>query len=210
MTRKELVLSKLQELSDEEVLDALNQLTQHVRARLRFGSFFDRTKSGAHSLRFLGEEAVGFYVEESLLRLYDPERWDWKFETLSFVEQLIRIANKLISDKVQEYRDKKDKLPKFDNKDVGDIYDLNVIAAPNIQGNEDVYSALISATYEVSKDNDTLHYFTILYFEGAKYPDIAEEMGISVTQVYVLKKKLVRRLMSIKTEFTAYKTRIHE
>jgi len=66
MIRREIVLRKLHELSSEEVADAIRQLTYHVQARMRLNSFFDRTKTGAHSEKYLGMNAVDFYVGESV------------------------------------------------------------------------------------------------------------------------------------------------
>ena len=41
MTRRELVLKKLHGLPDKEVEEAIKNLTKHVKARLRFGSYGD-------------------------------------------------------------------------------------------------------------------------------------------------------------------------
>lgn len=198
MTRRELVLRKLHELPEEEVVDAIQQLTYHVKARMRFESYLDRTKVGAHSEEFLGMPAIEFYVSESVKRLYDPEGWDWKFEERTLAEQLIRIANKLISDKPKQFLKKQSKTPIFDNRDVGDIYDLKSVASDNIEGKEEEYARLVDAAYKVSEDNDELHYFVCRYFEDAEYEIIAQEMGISLNQIHVLRKKLVRRLIASK------------
>lgn len=104
MDRKELVLKKLANISDEEMEIAIKQLTHHVNARLRINSINDRTKSGAHSEPILGVDPVMYYVNESLKRIYDPNGWDWKFEERTLTEQLCRIANKLISDQVKRYK----------------------------------------------------------------------------------------------------------
>jgi len=130
--------------------------------------------------------------------LYDPNGWDWKFEERTLSEQLIRIANKLISDKPKEYLKKKEKSLDFDSRDIGDIYDVQSVAAENIHGNEEVYSKLVEAAYEVSKDDDNLNYFTIRYFEGAEYSVIAEEMGVDINKIHVYRKKLLRRLICYK------------
>lgn len=203
MTRRETVLRKLQGLSDDEVAEALKQLTHHVKVRLRFGSKADRTKSGAHGEKNLGMKAIDYYVGESIKRLYDPNGWDWKFEKYTLAEQLMRIVNKLISDKVADYKDKKDGLPVFDERDAGDIYDLEEIALHDAKGNEEIYSKLIQFAHEVSKDDDDLQYFVIRYFEKASFATIANEMNVDVKQIYVLRKKLVRRLMDYKEELTA-------
>lgn len=202
MTRREHILNKLQELSHEEVAEAIRQLTHHVKARLRFNSLKDRTKSGAHGEKNLGMNAIDYYVGESVKRLYSPEGWDWKFEKYTLAEQLMRIANKLIPYKVEDYINKKDKLPVFDERDAGDIYDLKQIANENIAGNEEVYLKLIQLAHEQSKDDDNLHYFTIRYFEHASFEIIAAEMSLTIEQIYVLRKKLVRRLMNFKKELT--------
>ncbi len=203
MNRRELVLNKLHKLQDEDVLEAIKQLTHHVKARLRFNSLIDRTKNGAHGEKNLGMNAIDYYVGESIKKLYDPNGWDWKFEKYSLTEQLIRIANKLISDKVKSYKEKKDSLPIFDERDASDIYDLSQIALEQINGNEQVYLRLIELAHEVSKDDDNLYYFTIRYFEKAGFSIIAEEMSLSIEQVYVLRKKLVRKLSNYKEELTA-------
>lgn len=203
MNRRELVLRKLHELPDSEVEEAIKQLTHHVQARLRFGSLIDRTKTGAHGEKNLGMNAIDFYVGESIKRLYDPNGWDWKFEKLSLAEQLMRIANKLISDKVSEYIDKKEKMPVFDERDTADIFDLELMAIASVNGNEDVYTKLIQLALEQSKDDDNLHYFTIRYFEKAGFETIATEMNLTIQQIYVLRKKLVRRLMNFKEQLTA-------
>jgi len=203
MTRRETVLIKLQELSNDEVATALKQLTHHVKARLRFRSKWDRTKSGAHGEKNLGMTAIDFYVGESVKRLYDPNGWDWKFEKFTLTEQLMRIANKLISYKVEEYTNKKDSMPVIDERDAGDIYDLEETAKDNVSGNEEIYSKLIQLAHEQSKDDDNLQYFTIRYFEKASFRTIAEEMNVPIEQVYVLRKKLVRRLMNFKEQLTA-------
>lgn len=203
MTRRETVLRKLQGLSDDEVAEALRQLTHHVKARLRFGSKADRTKSGAHGEKYLGMNAIDFYVGESVKRLYDPNGWDWKFEKFTLAEQLMRIANKLISDKVADYKEKKDELPVFDERDAGDIYDLQEIAANDSKGNEDVYSKLIQLAHNVSKADDDLQYFVLRYFEKASFATIAKEMNVEIEKIYVLRKKLVRRLVDYKEELAA-------
>lgn len=203
MTRRETVLRKLQSLSDDVVAEAIRQLTHHVKARLRFGSKADRTKSGAHGEKNLGMNAIDYYVGESFKRLYDPNGWDWKFEKFTLEQQLMRIANKLISGKVDEYKAKKEGLPVFDERDVGDIYDLQEIAAHDAKGNEEIYSKLIQLAHDVSKDDDDLQYFVLRYFEKASFATIAEEMKVDVKQIYVLRKKLVRRLMDYKEELTA-------
>ena len=203
MTRRELVLTKLHQLPDNEVEEAIKQLTHHVKARMRFRSLADRTKSGAHGDKNLGMNAIDYYVGESVKRLYDPNGWDWKFEKYTLAEQLMRIANKLISSKVDEYTNKKDKLPQIDERDVGDIYSLEDIAKENINGNEEVYSRLVQLAHEQSKDDDNLQYFIIRYFEKANFDTIAKEMNLHINQIHVLRKKLVRRLMNFKEELTA-------
>lgn len=203
MTRREQVLNKLQAIPHDEVEASLRQLTLHVQARLRFRSKMDRTRSGAHSEKNLGMRAIDFYVGESVKRLWDPNGWDWKFEQRTLAEQLIRIANKLMSDKVKEYKSKLEDVPKFDDRDAGDIYDLENIAMANIKGDESNYAKLIQIATEQSQDDDNLQYFTLRYFEGASFETIAKEMNLAVTQIYVLRKKLVRRLTNYKEELTA-------
>jgi hypothetical protein len=202
MTRRETVLRKLQSLPEDEVEEAIKQLTHHVKARLRFGSKVERTKSGAHSAKNLGMDPIDYYVGESVKRLYDPNGWDWKFEKFTLAQQLMRIANKLISDKVADYKAKQWTLPVFDERDAGDIYDLQEIAANDAKGNEESYTKLIQFAYEVSLDDDDLQYFVIRYFEKASFATIATEMNIEVKKVYVLRKKLVRKLMEYKEELT--------
>lgn len=196
MTRRELALKKLHELPEEVIVDAVQKLTLHVKARMRLGSQFDKTKKGAYAEDFLGMPAVDFYVGESVKRLFDPKGWEWKFEKFSLSEQLIRIANKLISDTPKQFLNKKAKSPVFDNRDIGDIYDLESVASDNIRGNEEEYARLVDLAYNVSEDDDELQYFVCRYFEDAENKVIAQEMGITLAQVHVLRRKLVRRLVA--------------
>lgn len=206
MTRRELVLRKLQEIPDSEMNKVIHLLTLHVKARLRYRSLIDRTKTGAHGQNNLGMNAIEYYVGESIKKLFDSNGWDWKFEELTLTQQLTRIANKLITDKVSDYKNKKKKdgLPKFKDQDIGDLFDVSdSLPEVNHIEQETTYAKLIEFAIEQSKEDDNLHYFTIRYFEDAKYETIAVEMNISIEQVYALRKKLVRRLMQYKKELTA-------
>ena len=203
MTRRELVLNKLYELPEDEVSEAVRKLVHHVEARMRLGSFFDRTRTGAHGEKNLGINAIDYYVGETIKRLYSPNGWDWKFEKFTLAIQLMRIANKLISDKVEEFKRKKADLPTIDGRDIGDIHDVDAIAEVHMYQNEEIYSKVIEIAHEESKGDDDLEFFTLRYFEGADFASIAREMALSVEQVYVLRKKLVRRLTKHKAELTA-------
>lgn len=197
MTRRELVLKKLHELAEEEVEEAIKNLTKHIKARLRFGSYIDRTKTGAHGKQSLGMNAIDFYVGESIKRLFDPNGWDWKFEKLTLSQQLTRIANKLISDQVEKYvREKELKTIPID-KDAGELYDLEDDQTDN-DWYEKASERLITLALEISQDDDKLFYFATLYFDNYKYEDISKELNISIEDVYVLHRKLVRRLINHK------------
>lgn len=195
MTRRETVLRKLHGLPEQEVISAIEQLTLHVKARLRFRSRWDRTKSGAHGPKNLGMPAVDYYVGESIKRLYDPSGWDWKFERFTLAEQLIRIANKLISDKVTAYKERAQ--PSFVDEDISEIKDLDIEDEIDDE-RQKLCDIVIEEALKVSQDDDNLNYFTIRYFEEATYEIIASEMNLNVEAVYALRKKLVRRLMTSK------------
>jgi len=198
MTKRQQSLQKLHGLPDQEVEDAIKQLTLHVKARLRFGSIADRTKSGAHSETNLGVEPVDYYVGESIRRLFDPNGWIWQFEKRSLAEQLKRIANKIISDKVQTYKRGKETAPLPIDKDVSDCFDI----PEEVEVDEEVFAKVRELSYELSKDDDNLAYFALRYFEGADESTIATELGFTVKDIYVLRKKLVRRLISHKDELS--------
>lgn len=200
MDRQEVVLTKLHSLSNAEITEAVSHVTRHVQARMRFNSVMDRTKSGAHGVKNLGMDAVDYYVGESIKKVYSGS-WDWKFETRTLGEQLVRIANKLISDRVQAFKDGQDDMPEVLDGDISDMFKLQGIS--EIESNEETYSELVRLCGEVSKDDDDLHYFVMSYFEGKGMQEIADEMGIKPTDVYVLRKKLVRKLLNKKTELTA-------
>lgn len=205
MTRRELVLKKLHLLSDQEQEKAVRELTRFVRNKMRKNSKLDRTLTGAHSEQNLGEEAVTFYVSKSITALYKPDGWDWKFEDRTLAEQLIRIANKFISDEVEKYRRLKDKEEgdpshKFIPKDANELFDLL-----DTSENDKEISEILDKIFEVAKectvDDDNLHYFTLRYLEGTDFNSIASEMDLTLNQIYVLRRKLVRRLESRKDEF---------
>lgn len=197
MTQREIALQKLHELPDAEVELAIKQLALHVKARLRLGSPSDRTKSGAHCEANLGVDPVDYYVGESIKRLFDPNGWEWQHERFTLPEQLKRIANKILSDKVAEYKKRKEADPIAIDKDISEFYDL-----PEVQDiDEETFQRLRDLSYEVSKDDDDLAYFALRYFEDADFATIATELGKETDYVYVLRKKLVRRLISRKDDF---------
>lgn len=198
MTRKEIVLNKLKNLPEEEMRDAIKQLTLHVSARLRKNSSADRTKWGAHTEEKFGMDPVKYYVGESIKRLFDPDGWDWKFEKLTLVQQLTRIANKLILDQVAKFKKQRGKNPKFVSKEISEIYDLADQFIEEDDHEKKVNEKLIKLAFEVSENDENLFFFTELYFEDKDYPSIAKELGISIEDVYALRKKLVRRLMKHK------------
>lgn len=139
--------------------------------------------------------AVDYYVGESIKRLYDPSGWDWKFERFTLAEQLIRIANKLISDKVTAYKERAQ--PSFVDEDISEIKDLDIEDEIDDE-RQKLCDIVIEEALKVSQDDDNLNYFTIRYFEEATYEIIASEMNLNVEAVYALRKKLVRRLMTSK------------
>jgi hypothetical protein len=196
MTQRERGLRRLHEVPEKEVEDAIKQLTLHIKARMRLGSFFDRTKTGAHSEVNLGMDPIDYYVGESIRRLFDPGGWEWQFEKFTLPEQLKRIANKIISDKVAEYKRKREIAPSAIDKDVSNLYDLS----DNQDVDEEVFARLRELAYELSKDDDDLAYFALRYFEGGDGGTIAAELGLEAKDVYVLRRKLVRRLTSHKDE----------
>jgi hypothetical protein len=200
--RRELVLKKLHALPETEVVEAIRVLTLHVKARLRFGSLIDRTKSGAHGPKNLGMEAIDFYVGESIKRLYDPDGWDWKFEQFTLSQQLCRIANKLISDKVTDYKNKLPNAPQFEGSDISDNYTLCDPSSEDYKDHEQQATKVIEYAIKVSADDENLQYFVMRYFEGADYNVIGKEMSLTLEHVYALRKKLVRRLMSYKQELS--------
>jgi len=203
MTKREEDLKKLLDLPESEVRAAIKQVTLHVKARLRFGSLNDRTKSGAHGEKNLGMNAIDYYVGESVKRLYDPNGWNWNYERFSLGQQLCRIANKLISDVVDKYKETKELVPTVLDQDVSEVQIVTEIPERSNIEQELVYQTLIEYSHKASQDDDDLFYFTLRYFEKADYVRIAQEMGVSPEQIYVLRKKLVRKLMPFKEEIAS-------
>jgi len=197
MTRGELVLKKLHELSDEEIENAIKSLTKFVSARLKFNSYFDKTRTGAHSEGVLGVEPINYYVGESIRKLYDPNSWDWQFEKYTLSQQLTRIANKLISDQVAKYKRDKEKITFSTFKDASEYFDL-ADESNDEDWHENTCNEIIELAFELSQDDDKLFYFTTMFFDGFKSKDIAKELNIAVEKVYVLHKKLLRRIIKHK------------
>ncbi len=203
MTKREEDLRKLLNLPESEVKTAIKQVTLHVKARLRFGSLKDRTKSGAHGEKNLGMDAINYYVGESVKRLYDPNGWNWNYERFTLGQQLCRIANKLIPDVVARYAATREQIPRVLDKDVSEVQRVTDIPESSNPEQELVFQKLIEYSHKVSQDDDDLFYFTLRYFEKADYITIAQEMGVSPEQIYVLRKKLVRKLMPFKEEIAS-------
>jgi len=203
MTRRELVLKKLHALSNEEQEEGFKALTLCIRRKLRIGTKYDKTKRGAYSSDNLGDDALSFYLHKTVEALYNPkDGWDWKFEERTFAEQLVRIAEKFISDEPKRYTKKieKNPLPITEDADISDILYLFDNLEDDSEEKEELSLQLIRMSEECSEGDSDLELYVLMYFEGTEKETIASEMGITKDEVYVLRKKLLRRLQSRKEE----------
>ena len=197
MKRTELILEKLSQIPQSEVLSASKELTKHVKARLRINSMSSRIRYGAHSESYLGIDPVDYYVGETFKKLYDPEGWDWKFETRTFAEQLIVIANKLISDMVKQYKSQEEfRLIRID-ADISELHYLKQKTAADEVVDIETFNLIHDLAIEASKHDDEFLFFTPCYLNNESFYDIATDMNIDLEDVYYLKKKLIRRTRTL-------------
>lgn len=189
MTRKEIVLSKLVEVPEKEWAAVAIKCRDHIRLRIKHKTLF-----GAHSTSNLGMPAEQYYFNNAVEKLYDPiNGWDWKFETYTLEEQLIRIINSMISEEVRKVKTSKaDALNIVYSEDETFIesFDDSLSIEEVVEGEERIQKFIDQISTAIQGDED-LEMLYLFIQDGKSYDEIAIELGFpDKNKLY----KLVERL----------------
>lgn len=191
MKRLEQVLQLIDKVSDNEWRVHAKKCKDHISLKLS-----NRTVYGAHSEKNLGMSPFDFYYTGAVSKIIDGT-WDWKFETYSLLEQLIRIIDSMISEEVRKYSTPKAQAVKI--KDIGDAnlfdhiesdYDLE-----QTDENEKEFIRQIEIVKQAIDGDDELELFHVCVESQMKYSEIAQEMKINIKRAYKLGEKLKEKTL---------------
>lgn len=194
MDRKSHISEKLNSVSDKEWGEIIDKLTVFLRFKLK-----GRVKYGAHSEENLGVDAINFYIEDAIQKLFE-HKWDWKFEEYNIIEQLKRIISSSISENV---RKEKHKLKDGDkNCEVFKIIPTDpTILATLIEQQDDSdcetdqsLKLFEEILIECSKDDPDLELLVLALQETNDSDEIVRQFGWDKTKLYSLQRKLYRRV----------------
>jgi hypothetical protein len=174
---KNLILEKLNRITEKEWCEIVNRCKNAIKYRIKYTSY------GAHSVSELGLPALDYYINEAISLIYQF-RWGWNYERISIEEHIIKIANSLISRRVDSYKRKREDIKSISYNDEID-YDLfEEVCDNNIDLLIDCIERITASEQDLS-----LHWEAIK--EGLKPREIASLMEIPVNKVYKQNDRLI-------------------
>ena len=107
----------------------------------------------------------------------------------SLLEQLRRVVGSMISTNVEKFKAKKESIILMDEEK------LVSLEKSEIDGNEvQYYEVFKQALEECSKDDEELQLYVMALDECASFDEMVETTGIEKKKLYVLQKKMTRRV----------------
>lgn len=177
LCEKSLVVDRLSKIPEREWAEILIRVKSSIKHRLHY------TDSGAHSVSELGMPALDYYATEAIEKIISLS-WSWNPENISLTDQLIRIANSLISRQVDSYKRRKDNLEPI-------TYEENL----SYDVFDEVYDADIDKVLEcidrIAQADELLSEYWSAIKAQFKSKEIAELMNIDVNKVYKQNDKLI-------------------
>ena len=176
---KKIILTKLEHITEKDWNEIIDRCKNAIKYRVRY------CKRGAHSEKELGCPALDYYITESISKIYQF-KWIWDHERVTIEEQIITIAQSLISRQVDSYKRKlgNENTITYNDELAYDLFD-------------EVYDSNIDLLLEcieriTSKEHDlSIHWDAIK--EGFKPREIATLMEIPVNKVYKQNERLIRQ-----------------
>lgn len=192
MNRLEKVLQRLTQVSDDEWKVIVTKCTEHIRLRL-----IHRQKMGAHSSQNLGIPAVDYYFKNAVEKLYRGI-WDWKFESYSLEEQLIRIIDSMISEEVRKYKTRKSQAVRLSYSDDMNKYEryLDIFDPEETEDLEQQFQDFVSTIEQAIEGDEELEFLYILIQEGKSNDEICEELDWDKHKLYKAKDRLKTKTKS--------------
>ncbi len=175
---KQRQLERLSEIEDGR----WNDITKSLYGFVRYKAY--DLKSGAFSEKNLGEPAVQHFAHEAIKKLWDCI-WEWR-EDLPIVEQLKLIIVSMMNEAVRKYKQRGGKDPLTLNE--------NIKVEAEQSDNSDFYEWL-----DLAADGDEELKSYVKAFKVCKTKkEIAQEMGVDISRVYNITKRIKRELDSVK------------
>lgn len=180
------ILGRLHSISDKEWLDVVDKLTIYVHFKLKGKTIF-----GAHSTQFLGINAVDYYVDEAVAKLFSLD-WKWQYEKYTLIDQLKRIVGSMISTNVEIFKKRKETILPTE-KEV-----LNILiekANVNDDDEDTNYPLFKEALEECSKDDEDLQLYVMAFDEYNSFDEMSIQLGWDKKKLYSLQQKMSRRVI---------------
>ena len=176
---KQRQLERLLEIDDAK----WNSITNILYGFVRYKAY--ERNSGAFSERSLGEPAEKHFVHEAIKKLWDCVR-EWR-EDLTIEEQLRQIIRSLMSEAVRKYKQRGG----VDNVTLNDNIKVDFSQSDE---QSDFYEWL---ELEAEGDDELERYVKAFKICGSPQ-EIAIEMGVDISRVYNITKRMKRKLESDK------------
>jgi len=190
---------RLETVSDKQWREALDELTDYLRWRLR-----GKTQRGAHSERELGMPALDYYQEEAVVKLIEGD-WKWQ-DRFSLGKQLERIAADLITKQVQKWEREHPFLTEDGRCKRDDVIPERKPELIEYTDEMEQYSDILGddgqeeldETYDVVyglvADDEELTLFVSAIEHCGNFKDLPEHTSWEMKKVYRLMEKLMRRI----------------
>jgi len=193
MDRSNEIKLRLEAVSDKEWMNIIHELTAFVHFKLQGW----KMKKGAHSEQNLGIDAVNYYVNGAIEKIFYL-KWDWKYEKYSLLEQLKLTIGSMMSSNVEIYKNKKIVVTTTED----DV--LNIMAQNASEDySDETYKLFRQALDECSKDNEDLQLYVLALDEGRTFDELSDITGFDKTKLYALQKKIglrVKKYLQTKKE----------
>lgn len=195
MKRLEQVSQLIEKVSDDEWRVYAKKCKDHINIRVG-----NKIKYGAHSENNLQMSPFDFYFNGAVTKIMEGT-WDWKFESYTLLEQLIRIIDSMISEEVRKYKSTKAQTYKIYNVGDDDLFDhiASDFDLEFTEENEQEFIRQINIINQAIDGDEELELFHLCIASQMKYTEIAKEMQIDIKRAYKLGDKLkekTRKLIS--------------
>lgn len=197
MTQRDIVLSKLVQVSEKEWLVAMAKCREHIKLKLK-----NKTLTGAHSEAILKMPAPDYYFTHAVQKLYEVDGWIWQFEKFDLIEQLVRIINSMISEQVRKYKVEKNKIPvvaSTENETDFDSIDDSLTKEEIVEREKAVDEFLKITEAAISGDED-LEILFLHLMDKKEYSEIAVEMNRDIKKIYKLAERMKEKVRNYATD----------
>jgi len=180
-------LERLLEVPETEWMRITSILLTHLKIKL-----YNKTLFGAHSKQRLKMDPFTFYIDNSIIALYEGE-WVWNYEQFSLLEQLKRIIDSKCSAEVEKYKRERHKPKKtflvpnptlFSDLPDEDVHD---------EESDEYLKKFEDALNGACQGNEIYTKFIELKRKGLNYDEICTKMECTKSAAYRMMEAIGRR-----------------